>query len=289
MNYVYLNGAILPAAEALIPTTDRGVLLGDGLFETMRSYNGTVFRFSAHMDRLRASAEALKIRTEFTDAHIQDSIATLAEKNGCDDAYVRLTLTRGWEMTSLRLDGDGAPTVILHVRPHRSYAADRYRKGLKLMLSTVRQSSASCIVRHKTLAYLPYLLARQEAVEANMDGAVLLNEAGQVTEESVGNLFFARDGVLHTPPIHCGLLPGITRDVVLECANDAGIPVEDAPIPAGGAFEFEEAFMTNTLMEVMPIRSLDKRPFATKAPGPLTKRIQELFRAKVAAECGDEG
>jgi branched-subunit amino acid aminotransferase/4-amino-4-deoxychorismate lyase len=226
------------------------------------------------------------MRFEADAPTLREAIEHLSVRNGCSDAYVRLTVTRGWEIPGVRLDGEGAPTVILHVRPLRTHAPKRYRHGMKLIVSTVRQNSASPVVRHKTIGYLPYLLARQEAAEAGADGAILLNEYGHVTEEAMSNLFFVRDGALHTPPIHSGLLPGITRAVVSECAREAGIRVVEHPMPAGEMFLYDEAFMTNSLLEIMPVKSIDKRPLNAEAPGPTTRKLRDAYAAKVAEECG---
>jgi branched-chain amino acid aminotransferase len=283
MQWVFLNGAIVEADKAVVPVTDRGLLLGDGLFETMRAYGGRTFKMEAHLDRLRSSAKVFRLPFDFADAKIADAIGELIKRNQCPDAYIRLTLTRGSQIPELSLADDGAPTVIIIAWPLRPHPSKRYSRGVRLIISTVRQHSASSVVRHKTLNYLANLLARQEATDAGAGGAILLNETGQVTEESVSNLFFVKSGTLWTPPVHCGLLPGITRALVLELAAAAGIVVEDKPILAGEVFEFEECFMTNSLMELMPVRSIDKRPIGT-APGEMTKRLQARFTAEVERE-----
>lgn len=289
MPYVFLNGEILSADTARVATSDRGLLLGDGLFETMRAYGGVVFRLHAHLARLRASAEFLRLRFDLSDDDVCGAIDELVRRNACPEAYVRLTVTRGPDAIGLRLDGAGAPTVILHARPLHPYPPERYRKGARLIVSTLRRSSASPLPRHKTLNYLPCLLARQEAAEAGADGAILLNETGQVTEESVSNLFLVRAGVVWTPPVHCGLLPGVTRAAVMALARQAGIAVKEEPIAAGSLFEFDEGFLTNSLMEIMPVRSVDKRCLAQAAPGDVTMRLCEVFAATVREETGRRG
>jgi len=284
MEYVFLNGRIIEAAAARVPTTDRGLLLGDGLFETMRTYGGHVFQLGAHMARLRGSADFLRLRFPLADDAVSEAVDELVRLNECPDAYVRLTLTRGWETAGLNLAGTGAPTVILHVRRLTPYPAERYSHGARLIVSRVRQSSASPLPRHKTLNYLPYLLARQEARDAGADGAVLLNDAGQVTEEAVSNLFFVRGETLYTAPVYCGLLPGVTRAAVIEAARQAGMVVEERPVAAGEIHDFDEAFLTNSLMEVLPVRSVDKRGLACKAPGKVTLYVRELYRSLVKRE-----
>ena len=285
MAYVFLNGEMVEEGSARIASSDRGLLLGDGLFETMRAYGGCVFRLAAHLARLRDSAAFFRLRVPCDDAAVEGAISELVRRNGCPDAYVRLTLTRG-VAPGLRMDVDAAPTVLIQVRALAAYPAHLYRHGAKLIVSKFRQNSASPLPRHKTLNYLLYLLARQEATDAGANGALLLNENGHVTEESVSNLFLVRADRLLTPPVYCGLLPGIVRGVILEIAADEGILVEERPIRAGEVFECDEMFLTNSLMEVMPVSSVDKRPLRVRAPGPMTIRIRESYRALVEKETG---
>jgi len=281
MAWLYLNGEIIEDKDAAISVDDRGFLLGDGLFETMRAYGGRVFRLNAHLARLRESAEFLRISCDLTDADVGEAISELLERNACPDAYVRLTLTRGPLEKGLRLDGSGRPTVLIRVRPFSPHPDELYKRGARLVLSSVRRNSASDLPRHKTLNYLPCLLAKQGAVDAGAFGAVMLNEYGQVAEESLSNLFIVREGRLATPPVHCGLLPGITRAVVMELAGANDVPCDERVLSPADLFGADECFLTNTLMEIMPVRSLDRRPVGGGKPGPLTVRLQGLYRKAV--------
>jgi branched-chain amino acid aminotransferase len=284
MSYVFLNGEMVEESAARVAAGDRGLLLGDGLFESLRAYRGKVFRLAAHLQRLRASAAFLRLTVPCEDAQIEKSVAELVRLNSCAEAYVRITLTRGASAQGLRLDGAGPATLLIHAHPIRLAPAEQYRNGARLIISTARQNTANPLARHKTLSYLLYLLARQEATDANANGAILLNEHGQVAEESVSNVFLARGGALLTPPVYCGLLPGITRGVVLELARAENIAVEERPISAGELFDADELFLTNSLMEIMPVRSVDRRQIGRALPGPITKRVQTLYRAAVEAE-----
>jgi len=286
MASVFLNGQIIDEADAHISVNDRGLLLGDGLFETMRAYGGEVFRLSTHLARLRHSAEFLRLRFPHSDDEMQKRIGELIRLNECPNAYVRLTVTRGCEVPGLRMGGDGAPTVMACARPVAEYPKELYKSGMRLVVSAVRQNSASPLPRHKTLNYLPYLLARQDATDVGAQGAILLNEHGQLTEESVSNVFMVCDGHLVTPPVHCGLLPGVTRAVVMELAAEADIRVEERPVAPDEMFACDEMFLTNTLMEIMPVRMIDKRALHGKAPGPVTSRLREMYHALVARETG---
>ncbi len=284
MACLYLNGVIAEESAARLSTEDRGLLMGDGLFESIRAYGGRPFRLGAHLARLRASAEVFRLRVPASDEEIASAIGELTRRNECPEAYVRLTLTRGAAARGARLDVPREPTFVIHARPLTPYPEEQYRRGARLIVSRYRQSSASPLARHKTCNYLLYLLARQEALEGGANGAVLLNELGQATEEAFSNLFIVRAGRLATPPPHCGLLPGIARAAVIELAATLDLPCDERPIPAGELFEAEEMFTTNSLMEVMPVKALDKRPFAV-APGPVTARVMQAYRELVGTEC----
>jgi branched-chain amino acid aminotransferase len=204
--------------------------------------------------------------------------------NACPEAYVRVTLTRGVGARGLRMEAPSQPTLLIQASMLTPYPAEQYRDGARLIISSLRQNSGSPLARHKTTSYLLYVLARQEAMDAGANGAVLLNELGQVTEESVSNVFTVRSGMLATPPVHCGLLPGITRAVVMELARGEKIPIGERPVSGGDLFECDEIFLTNSLMEIMPVRSVDRRAVKATAPGPVTARMQELYRRQVAYE-----
>ena len=188
MAFVFLDGEIADEESARISVSDRGLLHGDGLFETMRAYGGKLFRPAAHLARLRASAEFLRLRFDYRDAEIEEAIAKLIRRNTCPDAYVRLTVTRGTSAKGLRLDSGASPTVLINVRPLMPYPPERYRHGVKLVVSAIRQNSGSPLPRHKTLNYLPYLLARQEADQLKHFDPPLGVEAigGLVEEQQVG-------------------------------------------------------------------------------------------------------
>lgn len=281
MPHVYLNGKVLEESAAALSPNERGFLYGDGLFETMRAYGGRIFRLEAHLARLRASAEFLRLRVPAADAEIGDAVAQLIKADSCPDAYVRLTLTRGASGRGMRLEQPENPTLLIIARPLQPHPEDHYRHGVKVIISSLRQSSHNPLARHKTLNYMLCLLARQEATDAGANGAILLNELGQVAEESAANVFLARNGMLITPPPHCGLLPGIARAKVMDLAGAQGVPVEERPVSPAELFDADEIFLTNSLMEVMPVRQVDKRALKSKAPGPITAALMQAYRSAV--------
>jgi branched-chain amino acid aminotransferase len=277
MASVYLNGKIIDESAAGLPVQERGFLYGDGLFETMRAYGGRIFRLREHLARLRASASFLRLTVPVSDDETAAALGELIEANECPDAYARLTLTRGATGRGMRLDPPATPTLLIAARSLQPRPEDHYRHGVKLIISSCRQSSHNPLARHKTLNYLLNLLAHQEAADAGAHGAVLLNELGQVTEESAANIFIVRGGKLVTPPPHCGLLPGIARATVMELAAAQGVALEERPIPAAELFDAEEMFLTNSLVEVMPVRQMDRRALPQKAPGPVTAGLMRAY------------
>ena len=167
--------------------------------------------------------------------------------------------------------------LVIQSRPLTPYPEHIYRRGADLILARVRTNADSPLPRHKTANFLLYCLARQEARDAKASDAILLNQHGQVCETSVANVFCVRDGGLVTPPVHCGLLPGITRANVLHIARGQGMPVEEKPVQAGDLLECDEVFLTNTLIEIGPVRRVDGRRIGAGAPGPVTGGLMAAY------------
>jgi len=284
--FVYLNGDFVPQAEARVSVLDRGFLFGDALFETMRAYRGRLFRAGAHADRLAASARALRMALPCTKEGMLRSAHELVRRNELDDAYVRVTLSRGTGGKGLGLDGDFARTLVIVARTLTPYAPHLYSEGMSLVTASIRQNAESPVPRHKTANYLTYLVARQEAADAGADEALLLNTRGEVAEASVANVFAVTGACVVTPPPGAGILPGITRGAVIELCAAHGIPCAERTVTPPELARASEVFLTNSLMEVMPVRSLDGHPLNGACPGPVTARIAALYRGLVGTELG---
>jgi len=271
---VYLNGAYLPAREALVPALGDGATLGVGLFETVRARSGRVFRLGAHVTRLINSAEALGIACPIEEAQVAGIVAELARANGLEDARVRLTL--------LAREHGGGSDVFCRAKPLRCEEVEP--PPVRCAILQPGTAPPASVARHKTTNRLPYILAKRAAQELGADEGLLVNARGEVTEATSRNLFIVRDGVLLTPPIECGLLPGITRSVVLEIAHREGIPCAEAPIAPHEVVSADESFITSAIVGVLPVRSVDQRVFPGGAPGPLTARVMAAYRDLVARE-----
>jgi len=281
----FLNGCFLWEDKASISIFDRGLLYGDGLFETLRTYGGEPFRLEAHLERLAQSAAFLQIPLPFEKDEIKGALRELLRRNGLKDAYVRITLTRG-RLTG-RLDlGGKEPTLLIVVREFKPYPKRYYRLGMKAIISRIRREPRSPLLQHKTLNYLPNILARAEARESGADEALFLNTAGFLTEASVSNLFLVREGQVLTPPVSAGLLPGITRAVVLEICRRNSIPAREKNLRAREAARGDEAFLTNSLMEVMPLSFLEGKPIGGGGVGDLSRNLRRLYKEAVRRELG---
>ena len=277
MGWVYLNGELVAAERATLPALDRGLLYGYGLFETMRSYGGRVFRLAEHYRRLAAGAELLAIPIPMTLAALEEAADATLARNGLADAYVRLTLTAG-------PSGAGGPSVVLFTREVTEYPLELRERGMAAVVSGVRRNETSPLARVKSLNYLDNLLAREEARRSGSGEALLLNTRGFVAEGAASNIFIARNGTLLTPAVEAGALPGITRQVVMELAGEERIGVEEANVTLPDLLGAGEAFLTNSLMEVIPLVSVDGRPVGSGRPGPLTERLARRYRDLVARE-----
>ena len=271
MTWAYLDGSYLPAAEARLAAADAGLLYSRGLFETFRARRGAVYRLEDHLGRLRSGARLLGIVPPDALTGLAEIVRELARRCGIDDARVRLTLTAGPE--------GGQPSLLIQVRAAMDYPESLYQRGVSAVVAAVRRNERSPLSRVKSLNYLDNILAREWAQATGADAAILLNTRGLLTEASTSNLFVIREGELLTPPVEDGALPGVTRGAVLELARDAGIAVREKSLTLGDLRMADEAFLTNAVMGVMPLVSVDGARVGDGRPGPLTARIRGLYEA----------
>lgn len=282
--HVLLNDRIVPVAEARISPFDRGLLFGDGVFETMRTYGGQVFRFGPHMERLRRSMAALELTSSAEPARLRELIDALLAAEGLSEGRLRLTVTGGAFDGQIRLKRSGPATVFAFATPLVTPRAEEYRNGIDLVLSGFRQPWGSPLARIKTIHRLEYLMAREEALRQGVSDALILDDRGGLCEGTSSNLFLIRRGVLVTPSLDSPILPGVTRDAVIEAARSVGIPVEERFIPLEELWDAAEVFVTATSWEVLPVRTVNGKVVGPGARGAVTEKIHAAFRALVAAE-----
>ncbi len=279
--YLYINGEFVKEEEAKVSAFDRGLLYGDGLFETMRIYDGMVFRLSSHMERLRNGLEYLKIVPPENSEELETQIYELVRKNRLKDGYLRLTITRGVGGRGIDIEGVDSPTVIIFSRPVQLPSSILYDNGVELIISSRENTRRADEYDLKSLNFINNILARREAALKGAYEAIMLNKNGYVTEGTVSNIFMIFRGVLSTPSLDSGVLRGITRDTVIEIAREMNLEVREDRLKVEDFFNAEEVFITNSMIEVLPVRKIDNMSFAV---GKTTKEILMRYREKVREE-----
>ena len=275
---IWINGELYDKKDAKISVYDHGLLYGDGVFEGLRSYGGRVFRLERHLTRLWNSAKAILLEIPVSREEISRAIDETLKTNGLEDAYVRLTVTRG--AGSLGFDPDHAadPQVIIITDHITVYPEELYRQGLEIVTaSTQRNHPLALNPRIKSLNYLNNILAKIECKQAGCMEALMLNHKGEVAECTADNIFLVRDGVVLTPPTDAGILAGITREALIELARDSGRAVREDPITRHDVYIADEVFLTGTAVEVIAVVKVDSREIGTGKPGPVTRDLTERF------------
>ena len=278
---VYLNGSLIPRSQASISVLDYGFLYGFGLFETMRAYEGQVFRLDSHLNRLVRSAEVLGLPIGVTD--LKEAVMATIQANQLSDARIRIAVSIGEGGMVPDPSLCERPTVLILAGHYHPYPEQVYEKGFRAIVSSIRRNSQSPLSRLKSANYLESMLAKQEARAAGVDEAICLNEKGLLAEASMSNIFLVDGGRLRTPGEESGILPGITRGVVLELASQLGISTFEQDIKLDELFQTQEAFLTNSLMEIMPLTEIDGKSVGSGRPGPVTQRLRVNYRKLVLA------
>ena len=283
---VNVNGRITPEHEAFIPVFDHGFLYGEGIYETLRTYDGRLFLYERHLRRLRNSARLIDLALPFTDdelaTRIQETIAA-ASLNGAD-AYVRVLVTRG--VGELTYDPKATPTPswVIIVKPLVPPSAETYERGVRVVfVDVVRNHPQSVSPMIKSNNLMNSALAAQQALRRGGFEAVMRNYRGELTECTQSNLFIVKKGVSLTPPLEAGLLPGITREFIFEIGRDAGIDVREEVLRDADLLGADEAFLTSTTREVLPIVAVDDQRIGLGTPGDITRKLLAAFRARTSA------
>jgi len=271
-----LNGRLLSTADFHLDPTDRGLLLGDGVYDTLRVYAGKLFRWGEHFDRLSASARRLGIEWRLERAAFQQALQTtlVANQFHRSDAVARVTLTRGPGPRGLPFPPAPNPTWLITVAPLASPSPHPLRVCLA---TTTRRNEHSPLANLKSLNGLDNVLARHEADERGFNDALLLNTAGQVAEASSSNVFIVRDGLLLTPPLSDGCLPGVTRVRVLRLARVAGLSCVERSLLPAELYAADEIFLTNSVSELRAVGAVEVQPIGDGQAGPVTRQLQRAY------------
>lgn len=285
--FASVNGLVTPGDEARVSVFDDGFLFGDGVYETLRTYGGRLLHLDRHLLRLRASAARLGIGVPLDDETWRHRAEDLLRQAGNAESYLRIVLSRGVGDASYGRERPSGPTVVLIVKPLDPWPVACHADGVDVAVVSTRRNHRDCLdPAIKSSSLLNSVLAIREARARGAFEAVLLNLAGEVAEGSSSNLFLARGGGLRTPPLSAGILPGVTRGLVLEIARSLGLAAEEGTLRAVDLLAADEVFITSTLKEVMPVRSVDGRPVGNGRPGPLTLRLLGAYRTYAVRACG---
>jgi branched-chain amino acid aminotransferase len=279
--YVYLNNKLVPQAEALVSVFDHGFLYGDGVYETMRAYGGVIFMLDDHLVRLHRSASMIGLTVPLDMNGIKDAVYDTMSANSLKNAYVRLTVSRGYGPIGLDPDLCAAQTFVVIVEEMKDYPKAYYEQGISTIISGTKRNLREAInPQIKSLNFLNNILAKIEAKKAGAYEAIMMNAAGHVTEGTISNVFFCRDDVLCTPSVECGILDGITRNIVLDVAIREGLMVREGEFTRDDLSAADEVFITNTTMEVMPVSQLDAVRYRV---GEVARLLHKAYRGEVRA------
>lgn len=267
---VWLNGELVDERKACIWPSDRGFLLGDGVFETLRSYSGRIFGLREHLDRMESGARAIGLSIPSVEA-IAAAAESLIEVNGLPDARIRVTVTSGPGPPDLDR-GQAAPTTLVTASPFRAWP-----EVATAVVSSSTHDEASPLAGVKTTSRAESVLALRQARAAGADEALFGNRAGNVCEATTANIFVVRQGVVVTPPLEAGCLAGITRDHVLRLCAQIGVEAGEENLSLAELHDVDEAFLTSSTREIQPLVRLDTGPVDTGRPGPTTLRLAEAF------------
>ena len=284
--HIFLNKTIVPESDAVVSVYDRGFLYGDGIYETMRAYNGVVFMLEKHLERLGRSALLTRLDIPET-GFITDAVCRTMEANKLSDAYIRVTVSRGKGPIGLDPDLCKEPTFVVITEDFREYPGHLYSDGVKLVIAKTRRNLVSAInPRIKSLNFLNNIFAKMEAKEGGAYEAVMLNAEGLIAEGTVSNIFFVKDNVLCTPALDVGVLDGITREMVISLAKKNAIRVSEGKFYPADLFNASEVFFTNTTSEIMPVSQVE---LITYKPGEVAKSLHALYKEEVSSYVRAQG
>jgi branched-chain amino acid aminotransferase len=277
--FASVNGDVVPAAEARVSVLDNGFTFGDSVYETLRTYGGRPFHLDRHLARLRQSAARLGIEIPLGDDVFAQRLAALLERAQNEESYIRIIVTRGVGDISYHFERVKGPTVVLAVKPYEPFPESTYTQGVAVIIASVRRNHPRALDPGiKSCNLLNNILAVREAQSKGALEPILLNDAGEVAEGASTNVFIVRREEVTTPPLSAGILPGVTRQLLLEIGPAVGIPVVEESVSVQDLLAADEAFLTSTLKEAAPVRSVDGTNIGKGRPGPVTLRLLQAYR-----------
>jgi len=280
---VYYNGKYLKEDEVCISPFSRALHYGDGVFETMRSYAGRIFRLEDHLSRLLNGLGVLRIKADLNVPEIHSAIEGVLQKSSLSDASVKIIAFRqGGEGPAP--PPDSGASVLISARPFDYKRKEQYEKGISAQVVSIRRNNYSPVALIKSLNYLDNILGRLEARDNKADEALFLNINDKVAEGATSNIFMVKGGIIKTPPDHAGILKGITRQAVLQIAEEDGIALSEIDFSVEELLSADEVFLTNSLMEIMPLVSVNKKDIGKGLTGDMTGKLMEEYSSLVKKE-----
>lgn len=279
---VYVNGKFIPKDEAVVSVFDHGYLYGDGIYETLRAYEGRIFLLSKHLARLKQSAEAISLHLPLSIEKIGDALREALTVNKLREAYLRIQVSRGTGDIGLDPALCPAPSMVIVTKPFKDYPPELYEQGVAVaVVGTRRNHPLALNPAIKSTNFLNNILAKIESLKTGAYEGIMLNWEGYVAEGTISNVFFVKKGVLYTPSLETGILEGVTRDLVMHLARKERIPVKESLIKPKELRDADECFLTNTTVEVLPITSIDNESVGDGAPGAVAKTLLSAYREEV--------
>ncbi|WP_102029298.1 branched-chain-amino-acid transaminase [Salirhabdus sp. Marseille-P4669] len=283
--WIFSSGEYVRKEDAVVSVYDHGFLYGDGVFEGIRVYSGNVFRLDSHLKRLYESAQSIMLNIPYSKEELEEIIVNTVRKNGLDNAYIRVVVSRGVGNLGLDPSFCSSPRVIVIAEALAIYPKSAYENGLKLVSVASRRNRPDVLSPQvKSLNYLNNILVKLEANQADADEALMLNDQGYVTEGSADNIFIVKNGVIYTPPVYLGALEGITRNAIIDLAKANGYEIQETPFTRHDVYVADEVFLTGTAAEVIAVVEVDSRKIGDGKPGTITNHLLEEFRKIVTTD-----
>ena len=281
---VYLNGQLVTRRRAAISPFDHGFLYGYGLFEVIRIYRGVPFRLERHLSRLRRSAEILNFAASLSRFDLEAACMQTIRANKIQQGIIRVTVSGGPGDPLITAPANRQPTILVTAQPYQPPSSGVYRRGYKAIISQFRRDSLSPLSQVLAVSALGGYLAKQEARDEGAEESLLLNERGSLAGGSSSSVFLVTGHILLTPPLKNGAQPGVTREAVLELASSLGIEAGEWSIKEKDIYQAQEAFLTSSLLEVMPLAQVSGQIIGTGKPGPVTRKLMSAYKKLVKKE-----
>jgi D-amino acid aminotransferase len=291
LEYVYINGKFSLSGRARISVSDRGFTFGDGVFETLRSYNGNIFMLSSHLDRLFSSLRALRFNYDFDQDHIGKAVEKTLKKNRLldSDAYIKIMITRGEHLGDFGFNSKYNTSVIIITKKLKVPSPVFYSGGVDMVTSTIKRTSAgNPTYTHKLMNYFENLYAKNEALIKNAYEAFFLTTDKLVLEGAFTNIFIIRNSKVYTSSLSQNILPGVTRGEVISLCKENDIKIREKKIHYCDLIDAAEVFLTNSIIEILPVKKVDVHCIGRSVPGDITSRLADLYRSAVMKNTSDQ-